>query len=213
MRRIIPTAEMRIISSSLSGRTAVQAIGTEQTRVFYNRMFRERALERRARQEPLDDRLQITAPHEWLMVGGLVLVVVTLALYGTLVRVDRSVSYDAALVVPGAAPARPEAVALVSPADAVRLNAGDSAQVRVGGPGGDERVIPGQVVEVSAGLESPPGWLSDQVSAIPRQPHMVRVALDLQASDPPVAAAGDVSVRIVLGREPLVRLLVPRSAG
>lgn len=204
---------MRIISSSLYGRTAVQAIGTEQTGVFYNRMFRERALERRGRQEPLDDRLQITAPHEWLMVGGLVLVVVTLALYGTLVRVDRSVSYDAALVVPGAAPARPEAVALVSPADAARLRVGDRAQVRIGGPGGDERVIPGQVVEVSAGLDSPPEWLSDQVSAIPRQPHLVRVALDQQGAGPPVDSAGGASLRIVLGREALVSLLVPRSAG
>ncbi len=176
-------------------------------------MFRERALERRARQEPLDDRLQITAPHEWLMVVGLVLVVVTLALYGTLVRVERSVSYDAALILPAAAAAPAEAVALVSPADAALVKAGDRAQVRVGGPGSDERGIPGQVVEVSADLDSPPEWLSDQVSAIPRQPHLVRVALDQQGSGPPVDAAGVASMRIVLGREPLVWLLVPRRAG
>ena len=34
-------------------------------------MFRERALQRRGRQEPLDDLLQVTAPHEWLILAGL----------------------------------------------------------------------------------------------------------------------------------------------
>ena len=39
--------------------------------MFINRLFREQALARRQRQEPLDDRLQVTAPHEWLLVAGL----------------------------------------------------------------------------------------------------------------------------------------------
>lgn len=48
-------------------------------------MFRKRALQRRARQEPLDDRLQVSAPHEWLIVAGLVamlLVLVAFAVFG-----------------------------------------------------------------------------------------------------------------------------------
>ena len=64
-------------------------------------MFRERALARRARQEPLDDRLQITAPHEWLIVAMLGMAVLGLILFATLGRVDRAVSYGAVLVSPG----------------------------------------------------------------------------------------------------------------
>ena len=53
--------------------------------MFYNRMFRERALQRRARQEPLDDRLQVSAPHEWLVVvalAAMLLVLVAFAVFG-----------------------------------------------------------------------------------------------------------------------------------
>jgi len=49
--------------------------------VFGNRMFRERALQRRARQEPLDDRLQVSAPHEWLIAAGLVAMLLVLAAF------------------------------------------------------------------------------------------------------------------------------------
>ena len=176
-------------------------------------MFRERALERRARQEPLDDRLQITAPHEWLMVGGLALVLVALAVYGVLARVDRSVSYDAAMVLAAATAGRPEAVAFVSAEDAARIRAGSRAYVGVGGPGPDELIIPGRVVEVSTRLDTSPELLPDQGLVMPQEPHVVRVALDRGGSDPPIAAAGGASLRIVLGREPLVSLLVPWSAG
>ena len=70
-------------------------------RLFLNRVFRERALQRRARQEPLDDRLQITAPHEWLIVGGLCVMVATLIVFAVFGRVDRTMSLEAALVLPG----------------------------------------------------------------------------------------------------------------
>ena len=63
--------------------------------MLFNRMFRERALDHRARQEPLDDRLQITAPHEWLIVAGLGLMLLVLITYGVFVRVERTASYDA----------------------------------------------------------------------------------------------------------------------
>lgn len=49
--------------------------------LFHNRMFRERALQRRARQEPLDDRLQVSAPHEWLIVAGLAAMLLVLAAF------------------------------------------------------------------------------------------------------------------------------------
>lgn len=64
-------------------------------------MFRERALARRTRQEPLDDRLQITAPHEWLIVAMLGLAVLGLILFAAFGRVDRAVSYSAVLVALG----------------------------------------------------------------------------------------------------------------
>lgn len=69
--------------------------------MLFNRMFRERALRRRARQEPLDDRLQITAPHEWLVVAGITVMLLALILYGVFARVEFARSYDAALVLPG----------------------------------------------------------------------------------------------------------------
>ena len=64
-------------------------------------MFRERALRRRARQEPLDDRLQITAPHEWLIVAGLCATVLALMAFSLFGRVERTMSLEAALVLPG----------------------------------------------------------------------------------------------------------------
>ena len=69
--------------------------------MFFNRVFRERALQRRARQEPLDDRLQITAPHEWLIVVGLCVMVLVLMAFSVFGRVERTMSLEAALVLPG----------------------------------------------------------------------------------------------------------------
>ena len=58
-------------------------------------------MQRRARPEPLDDRLQITAPHEWLIVAGLALTLLALIVFGVFVRVERTVSYEATLLLPG----------------------------------------------------------------------------------------------------------------
>ena len=69
--------------------------------MFFNRIFRERALARRQRQEPLDDLLKITAPHEWLLVVGLGIMLAALLVYGVVESVDLSLSYDAVLVHPG----------------------------------------------------------------------------------------------------------------
>ena len=63
-------------------------------------MFREPALRRRGRQEPLDDRLQITAPHEWLIVAALCVTVLVLMAFTVLGRVERTMSVEAALMLP-----------------------------------------------------------------------------------------------------------------
>ncbi len=69
--------------------------------MFINRLFREQALARRRRQEPLDDRLQVTAPHEWLLVAGLGVMFLALLVYGAVGSVERSLSYDTVVVLPG----------------------------------------------------------------------------------------------------------------
>ncbi len=69
--------------------------------MFINRLFREQALERRRRQEPLDDRLQVTAPHEWILVVGLGVIFLALLVYSAVGSVERSLSFDAVVVLPG----------------------------------------------------------------------------------------------------------------
>ena len=69
--------------------------------MFFNKIFREQALVRRQRQEPLDDLLKITAPHEWLLVVVLGMMLAALLVYGVVGSVDLSLSYDAVLVHPG----------------------------------------------------------------------------------------------------------------
>jgi len=69
--------------------------------VLFQTVFREKALARRARQETVDARLQVTAPHEWLLVSGLAVALAVLAAFGLFVRAERSHSVDAVLVQPG----------------------------------------------------------------------------------------------------------------
>ena len=67
----------------------------------FQTVFREKALARRAEREAIDTRLQVTAPHEWLLVSGLGLALVALSAYGLIGRVERSLSVEAVLVRPG----------------------------------------------------------------------------------------------------------------
>ena len=69
--------------------------------MFFPTAFREKALAHRARQEAIDARLQVTAPHEWLLVSGLGVALVLLLAYGLLGRVERSLSIETVLVRPG----------------------------------------------------------------------------------------------------------------
>ena len=76
---------------------------------FYNKVFREEAVARRSRPEPLDDRLQVTAPHEWMVLAGLALSLLAFLAWGVFGSVDRRLSARAVLVQPG------ERHAVVSP--------------------------------------------------------------------------------------------------
>ena len=49
----------------------------------------------------MDDRLQVTAPHEWLLVAALGVMFAALLVYGAVGSVERSLSYETVVVLPG----------------------------------------------------------------------------------------------------------------
>jgi hypothetical protein len=256
--------------------------------VFINRLFRERALARRGRQEPLDDRLQVTAPHEWLLVIGLGAMFVALLVYLAVGSVERSLSYDAVVVLPGerfpvaapaggtvvetlagegdtveagqviarlrphapdaagaeadvdvvsvtggeimtldaapgtpvsagepvalvraSSPGPPEALALVSPDDARRIEAGMAAQVGVARRDRASGIHPAEVAAVSERTFTPPAWLEDLGMAAPEPSHLVRVPLAAGGPGQAIADGSAGSLRVVLGRSSLLSLLAP----
>ena len=63
--------------------------------------FRESALSRNEEPEPLDDRAQLTAPHEWAVLAGLGLVVAAIVAWGVFGSVERTVRSDGVLVLSG----------------------------------------------------------------------------------------------------------------
>ena len=84
-------------------------MGERRIVFFYNKVFREEAVARRSRPEPLDDRLQVTAPHEWMVLAGLALSLLAFLAWGVFGSVDRRLAARAVLVQPG------ERHAVVSP--------------------------------------------------------------------------------------------------
>lgn len=68
----------------------------------FNKVFREEAVARRSRPEPLDERLQVTAPHEWMVLAALGLALIVFLAWAVFVRVDRNLTAAAVLVQPGA---------------------------------------------------------------------------------------------------------------
>ena len=80
---------------------------------FYNKVFREEAVARRARPEPLDERLQVTAPHEWMALAGLALLLLAFLAWGALGSVERGLVMKTVLVQPG------ERHAVVSPVSGI----------------------------------------------------------------------------------------------
>lgn len=69
--------------------------------LFRSKVFRDEAVARRGRQEPLDRRLEVTAPHEWIILAGFGVAVAVLVLWCIFGRLERSVTVQAVLVLPG----------------------------------------------------------------------------------------------------------------
>lgn len=69
--------------------------------LFYSKIFREEAVARRAQGDSLDERLQVTARHEWMVLAGLGLALLLLLAWGVFGSVERSLSVEAVLVQPG----------------------------------------------------------------------------------------------------------------
>ena len=92
------------------GRRPGRIEGRGRLALFYNKLFREAAVARRARPEPLDARLQVTAPHEWMVLAGLGLAFLAFFAWGVFGSVERGLAVEAVLVQPG------ERYAVTSPA-------------------------------------------------------------------------------------------------
>ena len=69
--------------------------------MFRNPLFRETALVRNAQPEPLDDLLRVTAPREWLLLGGLAASLLVAVVWGALASVERTLASDGMFVRPG----------------------------------------------------------------------------------------------------------------
>ena len=295
--------------------------------MFINRLFREQALARRRRQEPLDDRLQVTAPHEWLLVAGLGVTFLALLVYGAVGSFERSLTYDAVVVLPGerypvlaplsgtvvevlaevgdtvepgqviarvsppteqqrgsearrllgslveesdqsdeaaadllllllalvgtgdawgsvagvdvvsvaggeimtlgltpgmpvragdpvalvraATSGPPEALALVPPDDAARIEAGITALVSVARGDRQASIYEAEVAAVSARAVAPPEWLASLGMSAPAGSHLVRVRLQDAGMGDAVADGSMGSLRVVLGRSSFLSLLAP----
>ena len=66
-----------------------------------NSQFRERAIVRNAQPEPLDDRAQVTAPREWVVLACLGLALAALVVWGVFGSVERTLRADGVLVLSG----------------------------------------------------------------------------------------------------------------
>ena len=64
-------------------------------------IFRERALVRNAEPEPLDDPAQVTAPHEWMLLFALAVILAGIFLWSIFGTVERTLSSNGALVISG----------------------------------------------------------------------------------------------------------------
>lgn len=65
------------------------------------RLFREEALARPGRAEPLDVLLRVTAPHMWIVLAGLAVMLAGAIAWALLGQLDETVDADCALVLPG----------------------------------------------------------------------------------------------------------------
>ena len=65
---------------------------------FQSKVFREETVARRARPDPLDERLQVMAPHEWMVLAGLGLSLLAFLAWGAFGSVQRHLSTEAVLL-------------------------------------------------------------------------------------------------------------------
>ncbi|MCE2448135.1 MAG: HlyD family efflux transporter periplasmic adaptor subunit [Candidatus Latescibacteria bacterium] len=79
------------------------------------------------RPEPLDDLLRVTAPHEWAILTGLIVVLLGIVAWGLFGSVERILSVDCALVRPGER--RPIVSGVAGPVVDVLANTGDTVEV------------------------------------------------------------------------------------
>ena len=99
-----------------------------------------------------------------------------------------------------------EAFAFVPPEDARGLEVGMKAHVLTAA----SQVLDAEVREVSSRPVNPPTWLTDVGLMPPMRSRLIRLSV---RDTPPSAADGDLcSLRIVLSKEPPVRLLIPRGS-
>ena len=73
------------------------------------RLFRDEAFARRGQREPIDGLLRVTAPHEWMILAGVGLVLLGVFAWALFGRVEQSLSAEGILVYRG------ERYAIVSP--------------------------------------------------------------------------------------------------
>ena len=145
---------------------------------FGSSPFRERAIVRNAQPEPLDDRAQVTAPREWVVLACLGLALAALVAWGVFGSVERTLRVDGVLVVADAvhgAPRRVDAVAFVPPQDAWLLAAGMSARVAVESREG-VRVLPARLTAIAPRAADAPDWLARMLpdAPLPRRGHLLR---------------------------------------
>ena len=159
--------------------------------------FRERAIIRNAEPEPLDDRADVTAPREWVVLAGLGLALAALAAWGVFGSVERTVRSDGVLILSAAgagtaeagttaAGGRLDAVAFVSPKESWRLATGMAARVTVDSRDGT-RVLPASLAAIAPRAASPPAWLTGMRpgAPLPGRGHLLRIAI----SNPPGGGA------------------------
>ena len=184
----------------IQGRT-VTGLGSSQ--------FRESAIVRNANPEPLEDRAQVTAPREWVVLLCLGLILAALVAWGVFGSVERTLRSDGVLVadvVPGAT-RRLDAVAFVSPRDSWRLDAGMAARVAVESAAGVRR-LPARLTSVAPRAASPPDWLTRIYpdASLPRRGHLLRIAIPY----PP--GHGDAWARLDDGTPCRIEIVLERTA-
>lgn len=69
--------------------------------LFENKLFRKKALAHKGQTEPLNHLLRVTAPHEWVIVWGLAVVLAGIVAWAVFGSIEQKVSADCILTVPG----------------------------------------------------------------------------------------------------------------